>query len=80
MDVQRKDYPDLKRSPKRNIPQQLQTHNVPTDNVENTKSTNYDPLISPVYGCPRKRKDATERPEEYESNNTLINTSSRTDK
>ena len=31
IDDERKDYPDLKRSPKKNRPQQLQTHHVPTN-------------------------------------------------
>ena len=33
---QKEDHPVLKRSPQRNWPYQLETHNVPTDNVENT--------------------------------------------
>ena len=40
MDDQRKDCPDPKRLPKRNRPEQLQTHNMPTDDVENTKGIN----------------------------------------
>ena len=40
MDDERKDYPDPKRTPKRNRPKQLQTHNVPTDDIENTNSKN----------------------------------------
>ena len=39
MDDQRKDNPDPKRPPKRNRHQQLQTHNVPTTDVENTNDT-----------------------------------------
>ena len=38
MDDQRKDHSDLKRPPK-GTPQQQQTHNVPTDDEENTNST-----------------------------------------
>ena len=40
MDDQKKDHPNPKRPPKRNYPQQLQTYNVPTDDVENTNSLN----------------------------------------
>ena len=40
MNDQRKDYLDPKRLLKRNCPQQLQTPNVPTDNMENTDSPN----------------------------------------
>ena len=40
MDDPRKNDSDLKRSPKMNHPKQLQTHNVPTYDVENTHGTN----------------------------------------
>ena len=40
MDVQRKDHPDPKTPPKKNSPQQLQTHNVPTNVVEITNGIN----------------------------------------
>ena len=40
MDDQRKDHPDPKRLPKRSHSQQLQIHNLPTDDVENTNGTN----------------------------------------
>ena len=41
MDDLGKDYPDAKkRHSKRTHPQQLETHNVPTDDVENTDCTN----------------------------------------
>ena len=40
MNDQRKDHSDLKRTPRRNSSQQVQTHNVPTDEVENTDSPN----------------------------------------
>ena len=40
MDDQKKDPTDPKRTPKRNRPQQLQTHNVRTDGVKNTNGTN----------------------------------------
>ena len=42
MDDERKCHPDpkKKKNPKRNRPQQLQTYNVPTDDVENTNGTN----------------------------------------
>ena len=39
MDDQKKDDPDPQRPPKRNCPKQLQTYNVPTDDVENTNGT-----------------------------------------
>ena len=40
MDVQKKDHIDLKVPKQRNRPRQLQTHNLPTDDVENINSTN----------------------------------------
>ena len=40
MDDKRKEHPDSKRLPKRNHPEQLQIHNLPTDHVENTNGTN----------------------------------------
>ena len=40
MDDRRKDHSDPKRPPKRNRPHQLQIHNVPTEDVENTNATN----------------------------------------
>ena len=40
MDCQSKDYPDPKKLSKIYRHQQLQTHNVPNDDVENTNSTN----------------------------------------
>ena len=49
MDDKSKDHSDPKRSPKKNHPQQLQTHNMPTNYVENTNSIReeiYDSLIS----------------------------------
>ena len=36
---QRKDYSDSKRHSKRNHSEPLKTHNMPTDDVENTSST-----------------------------------------
>ena len=36
MNDQKKDDPNPKRTPKSGCPKQLQTHNVPTDDVENT--------------------------------------------
>ena len=38
MDEQRKDYIDPKRPPQRNCPKQLQTHNVPNYDVDNSNS------------------------------------------
>ena len=40
MDDQRKDHIDPKGPKQRNRPKQLQTHNLPTDDVENISSTN----------------------------------------
>ena len=40
MNDQAKDQIDSKRPPQRNCPKQLQSHNVPTYNVENTNCTN----------------------------------------
>ena len=41
MDDKRKDPPPIQNDPQKGIPhQQLQTHNVPTDDVENTNGTN----------------------------------------
>ena len=40
MDEQMKDPVDPKRTPQRNHPKQLQTHNVSTYDVENTNGTN----------------------------------------
>ena len=39
MDDLRKDHIDSKRSPWRNRPKQLHSHNMPTDDVENTNGT-----------------------------------------
>ena len=40
MDDQRKNHPDPGRSPKRNRPKQLWTHNLQTDDVKNINGTN----------------------------------------
>ena len=40
MDDQRKDHLDLKGAKQKNRPQQVQTHNLPTDDVKNINSTN----------------------------------------
>ena len=40
MDDQRKDHIDPDRPPQKDRPKQLQTHNVPTYDVENTNGTN----------------------------------------
>ena len=40
MDDQRKDHIDIKGPKQRNRPKQLQTHNLPSDDVENINSTN----------------------------------------
>ena len=76
MDDKRKDRPDRKRLPKRHRPQQLQTHNVPTDDVENTNSTN-------LGGYMINRElflEEQKRPEVQENYYTLINTSSMRNK
>ena len=39
MDDQRKDHIDIKKNKQRNRPKQLQTHKLPTDDVENINST-----------------------------------------
>ena len=40
MDNKRRDHPDPNRAQERNHPLHLPTHNVPTDEVENTNGTN----------------------------------------
>ena len=40
MDDKRKDHPDPKTTPKRNHLRQLQAHNLSTDDVKNTNTTN----------------------------------------
>ena len=40
MDDQRKDHIDTKGPKQKNCPKQLQTHNLPTNEVENINSTN----------------------------------------
>ena len=40
MDYQRKDHIDTKRPKQRKRPKQLQTHNLPTNDVENINNTN----------------------------------------
>ena len=40
MDDQRKDHIDTKRTKQRIRPKQLQTHNLPTNDVENINRTN----------------------------------------
>ena len=62
-------------------PQQLKIHNIPTDDVENTKSSNYrgdirfanKPRTLPL----RKRKDAASGPKVQKTYSKLINTSLR---
>ena len=44
MDDQRKDHIDSNKSKRRNHPKQLQTHNLPTDDVENINSTNKEEI------------------------------------
>ena len=45
MDDQRKDHIDQEGTPQRNRPKQLQTHNLPTENVENINSTKAKDLL-----------------------------------
>ena len=40
MNDQREDHSDPKRHPQRNCSNQLETHNMPTDDMENINSTN----------------------------------------
>ena len=46
MDDQRKDRIDPEGPPQRNRSKQLQTHNLPSDNVKNINSTNKDLLLT----------------------------------
>ena len=76
MDDQGKDRPDPKRLPRRNRPQQLQTHNVPTDDVENTNGTNYEgdlQFANKLRTVPRRIGRMPQKQQENYS--TMINTS-----
>ena len=67
MDDQRKDHIDTKEPKQRNRPKQLQTHNLPTNDVENIYSTNKgrDVLLAnkPRFVPLTNRKDAAKDPE-----------------
>ena len=75
MDNQRKDHPDLKRTPKRNPPsQQKQIHNMPTDDIENTNSTNQSGDLLFIISCgliPEEQK-GTKRTRDLLYNNQHI--------
>ena len=62
-------------------PQQLQTHDVPIDDVENTNGTNQGRCSirkkKAVDGSPKNRKDVTREQEEQKIYNRLINASSK---
>ena len=49
MDDQRKDHTDQKAPKQKNCPKQLQTHNLPTDDVENINSTNKGRDLLKIY-------------------------------
>ena len=51
IDDQREDHPDPERSPKRNHIKQLLTHNVPTDDVENTKAQIREKIYYSMISC-----------------------------
>ena len=56
MDDERKDHFDSETPPQRNHPKQLQTHNVPNYDVENTNGTNKErdlPLANKPWIVPR---------------------------
>ena len=68
-----------KDSLKGTTPKQLQTHNVPTYDVENTNSTNKGGdllLVNKPWTLPQGTKDTASGPGVQESYCTLINTSS----
>ena len=46
MNDKRKDQTDLKGHPKNNCPQQMKTHNVPTDDMENANGINQGGIYS----------------------------------
>ena len=56
MDDGSKNHPDPKRTPKRKHPQQQQTHNVPTDDVENTNGTNKGGFANKLQTVPKEQK------------------------
>ena len=61
VDDPRKDHIDTKGLKQRNLPKQLQTHNLPTDDVENINSTNKerDLLLSHKPRIVPRRKERT---------------------
>ena len=73
MDNQRKDHSDPERPSQRNCSKQLQTHNLPTHDVENTNSTNYGGDLLFV-NKPRTVSRLTERmPQGKQRNRRAIN-------
>ena len=66
MDNQRKDHIDPKGLKQRSRPKQLQTHNLPTNNVENIYSTNKR-REKIQGGSLKNRKVATKNPEAQQS-------------
>ena len=79
MNDPRKDQPDSKTSPRTKHSSQLQTHNVPTEDVENPNSTNKDGDLLFVYKpriVPRGTKNAAKEGEK-QIYCTLINAPSR---
>ena len=68
MDNPRKDHIDPKGPKERNCPKQLQTHNLPTDHVENINSINKGRDLLQAVDCSlRNRKDATKDPKAQQS-------------
>ena len=78
MNDQRKDNTDPKRPPERNRHKLLQTHNLPTYDIENTNDRNKGKdlfLVKKAANCSLcNRRDATKDPEAQENYFTLINT------
>ena len=68
MNNQSKDHIDPKEPKQKNCPKQLQTHNLPIDDVENINSTNKGRDLVLTTDCSlRKRKDAAKDPEAPQS-------------
>ena len=72
MEDQRKDQIDPKIPPKRNLPKQLQTNNVPTYDVENIIGTNKGRAAD---FSQKNKKNAAKDPETNENYSALISTS-----
>ena len=67
MDDQRKDHIDPKGPTQMNRPKQLQTHNLPTDEVENMNNTNKRRDLLLMDCSLMNRKDAGKDPEAQQS-------------